>query len=45
VLAQLDAYQLGDRRGHPRVHSQSWDRAIPATSSDPRAAEVGLWFG
>jgi uncharacterized protein len=29
VSAQLDAYELDDHRGHPRVYSQSWDRTIP----------------
>jgi uncharacterized protein len=29
VSAQLDAYELDEARGDPRVYSQSWDRAIP----------------
>jgi uncharacterized protein len=29
VDAQLDAYELDDQRGNPRVYSQNWHRAIP----------------
>ncbi|WP_338538196.1 CocE/NonD family hydrolase [Janibacter terrae] len=29
IRADLDAYELDDVRGHRRVHSESWDRAIP----------------
>jgi uncharacterized protein len=29
VTAQLDAYELDEQRGDPRVYSQSWDRTIP----------------
>lgn len=29
VTAQLDAYELDEQRGNPRVFSQSWERAIP----------------
>ncbi|MDI3331620.1 MAG: CocE/NonD family hydrolase [Micrococcus sp.] len=29
IDAQLDAYELDDQRGNPRVYSQNWHRAIP----------------
>ncbi|WP_153398254.1 CocE/NonD family hydrolase [Ornithinicoccus halotolerans] len=29
VSAQLDAYELDEQRGNPRVYSQSWEREIP----------------
>jgi putative CocE/NonD family hydrolase len=29
VSAQLDAYELDEDRGDPRVHAQSWQRTIP----------------
>jgi uncharacterized protein len=29
VTAQLDAYELDEQRGNPRIYSKSWDRSIP----------------
>ncbi|HEY4615672.1 MAG TPA: CocE/NonD family hydrolase, partial [Citricoccus sp.] len=29
IDAQLDAYELDEQRGNPRVYSQNWHRAIP----------------
>ncbi len=29
VNAQLDAYELDEERGNPRVYSENWERTIP----------------